>query len=856
MNERNFRSILAELDARAQSTAEKGHLFERLVKAFLEQDKAQSQRFAKVWLWSDWPDNGGRHDTGIDIVAEERDTGNLVAIQCKFYSQDNSINLDQLNKFLTAYGASRFDSGIMVATTDNWTRNAEGAIRETRTKPVTRWGPDVFENSSIDWSVFDINNPSGVARKPTKNLRSYQQEALDAVTRGLKAHDRGKLIMACGSGKTFTALRIAEQVAGPNGTVLFLTPSISLLSQSLLDWSNDADLPLKTFAVCSDAKAGQRATDDEDISPYDLRDNASTNPDHLVSRYLNAPASQSMTVVFSTYQSLDVISAAQQKGFPDFDLIVCDEAHRTTGASREKQQEASNFQRVHDNNFVKARKRLYMTATPRMYGDRAKRKANEKAMVIASMDDDTVYGPVLHHLGFSKAVEMDILSPYRIVILHVDQEQAGIDLNDLLLLKSSQDLNLDTAARMIGCHNGLQKQGVTPEEFAGDPLPAKRAVAFSNTIKQSQAFTNTFPEIIAAITEDADIPPAVVKHVDGTQNALQRSNALAWLREETDPGTCRILSNARCLTEGIDVPALDAILFLHPRKSEIDVVQAVGRVMRQSPGKQCGYIILPVVQPPGLTAQEALSSSEYHKVWQVADAIISHDDRFTAYINQLALSRLNTGKSGDPANAVHHHGDQAPADSDNAAEQGRLPLIIAGSQEVKDAILAKMVDRYTDPDYWKNWGQSVRGIALSHEARLRSLLNVSESQARPVFDRFLTGIRSNLNDGITEDDAIGMLSQHLITKPVFDALFANHDFTGSNAVSRAMQETLDQLQQCGLQQETQGLEDFYRSVRISVKGITDPRSRQQVIADLYQQFFRLALPETAQRLGIVYTPTR
>ena len=311
---RTFRQVLKELADDAQNTVEKGHSFERLVKAFLEQDKAQSERFAKVWMWGDWPGNGGRHDTGIDLVAAERDTDDLVAIQCKFYGEDNSIALEQLNKFLTAYGAVQFASGIIVATTDNWTRNAEAAIQESRTKPVARWGPDIFENSSIDWSVFDLDNPSDALRRPTKTLREYQQEALNAVTEGLKQHDRGKLIMACGTGKTFTALRIAEQEAGANGTVLFLTPSISLLSQSLLDWANDADVPLKTFAVCSDTRAGKRPGDDEDISPYDLRDTPSTNPDHLVARYNAAKRDGYMTVIFSTYQSLDVVSEAQERG--------------------------------------------------------------------------------------------------------------------------------------------------------------------------------------------------------------------------------------------------------------------------------------------------------------------------------------------------------------------------------------------------------------------------------------------------------------------------------------------------------------------------------------------------------------
>ena len=859
MSNRTFRDVLNELASDARSTVEKGQSFERLVKAFLEQDKAQSERFSKVWLWGDWPGNGGRHDTGIDLVGEERDTGDLVAIQCKFYGEDNSIALDQLNKFLTAYGSIQFASGIMVATTDNWTRNAEATIREARSKPVTRWGPDIFENSSIDWRVFDLDNPSGALRWPTKTLRDYQLEALNAVIDRLKQHDRGKLIMACGTGKTFTALRIAERQAGANGTVLFLTPSISLLSQSLLDWANDADVPLKTFAVCSDTRAGKRSSDDEDISPYDLRDTPSTNPDHLVARYNASKRDGYMTAVFSTYQSLDVVSEAQEKGLPQFDLIICDEAHRTTGASLVGESE-SNFQRVHDNDFVAAGKRLYMTATPRIYGDRAKRKANENRLTLASMDNEQVYGPEFHRLGFGRAIELGILSQYKVVIFNVDQEQVGIDLDNLLSDRAT-DINMDNAARMVGCWNGLGKRGASGFDFTTDPLPAKRAVAFSNTINQSKQFSQYFATIIEGCLNAAGANAenrllCQVHHVDGTQNALIRSDRLDWLRQEPADGVCKVLSNARCLTEGIDVPALDAILFLHPRKSDIDVVQAVGRVMRRSEGKEFGYIILPIAQAPQATAQESVSNSAYKAVWQVINAISAHDDRFEAQINQLALT-YDKNKPEYPSDASigDDAGDDASADpSDDVLIQGTLPLIIAGSAELRDAILARIVDRYADPGYWEQWAKSVRDIAQRHEARIRALLNRPESDVRPVFDGFLTGLRHNLNDGISEDDAIGMLSQHLITKPVFDALFEDYSFAQSNPVSQAMQTTLESLQERGLEKETEGLENFYRDVRVCVQGITDAASKQKIIAELYQRFFKLALPDTAARLGIVYTP--
>ena len=643
MTDRTFRDILNELAASAQSNVAKGRSFERLVKAFLERDKAQSARFRRVWHWTDWPGSAGRPDIGIDLVAEERDTGHLVAIQCKFYDPNRTIYLSYISTFLAACGEAAFHSGIVVSTSEKWSDNAAGALkpgRAGRDKPVHSWGPDVFEHSSIDWRTFDLDRPADMERRPTKTLRDYQHTALAQTVTGFRTHARGKLIMACGSGKTFTALRIAEQVAGVGGTVLFLTPSISLLSQSLIDWANDADVPLKPLAVCSDIRAGRRRAD-EDISPYDLTESASTDPAVLVERFNRANPAGRLTAVFSTYQSLDVVAKAQREfDLPAFDLIICDEAHRTTGVSLGTNE--SGFQRVHDDKFIAGHKRLYMTATPRIYGDQAKRKANESQLTVASMDDERQYGPEFHRLGFGQAIELGILSPYKVIIFNVDQEQVGLDLDELLS-DPTTEVDMDNGARMVGCWNGLGKRAAPGVDFSADPQPAKRAVAFSSRIKQSENFATWFPKVIeGCITAAGDNAEnrlrCQVEHVDGTQNALHRAGRLAWLRQEPEPGQCHVLTNARCLTEGVDVPALDAILFLHPRKSDIDVVQAVGRVMRRAAGKQNGYIILPIAQAPGATAQETVSSSAYKAVWQVINAISAHDDRFEAKINQLALT--------------------------------------------------------------------------------------------------------------------------------------------------------------------------------------------------------------------------
>ncbi len=506
-----------------------------------------------------------------------------------------------------------------------------------------------------------------------------------------------------------------------------------------------------------------------------------------------------------------------------------------------------------------------MTATPRIYGDRAKRKANESQLTVASMDDESQYGPEFHRLGFGQAIELKILSPYKVIIFNVDQEQVGMDLNELLS-DTATDVNMDNGARMVGCWNGLGKRAAPGVDFSADPQPAKRAVAFSNRIQESKDFAKYFPQVIdrcitaAGASADTGSGPGTgnrlrckVEHVDGTQNALYRAERLAWLRREPEQGVCHVLTNARCLTEGVDVPALDAILFLHPRKSDIDVVQAVGRVMRRAGDKKCGYIILPIAQAPGATAQETVSSSDYKAVWQVINAISAHDDRFEAKINQLALT---VGHAAAPPYGQRQGiGRDGGADADSEEELIQGTLLIAGSSALRDAILAKIVDKYADPGYWEKWATNIRDIAARHEARIRSLLNNPTAGVRPLFDRFLTGIRHNLNDGITEDDAIGMLSQHLVTKPVFDALFEDYAFATHNPVSQAMQSTLDSLEQRGLEKETAGLESFYRDVRLRARGVNDAEGKQQIIKELYERFFSLALKETAKSLGIVYTPT-
>lgn len=519
-----------------------------------------------------------------------------------------------------------------------------------------------LEESQIDWSRYQPRLE--VVLKPRKELREHQRTALAHVLRGLATADRGKLIMACGTGKTLTSLKIAEALAGAGGRVLFLVPSLALLSQTLTEWTQESELPLHSFAVCSDADVGKKRRRDDDVVTtftHELRYPATTNAASLAREMSQRHTADHVSVVFSTYHSIDVLHRAQRDfQLPDFDLVICDEAHRTTGATFESEEESA-FVRVHDNAYLRAAKRLYMTATPRIYGDNAKASAQKENVALCSMDDEVLYGQELHVICFSKAVKRGLLVDYKVLVLAVDEAHINRRLQVLLQDEHNQ-LKVDDAAKIIGCWKALSKQGLSAD-LADDGAAMRRAVAFCRVIDVAtggkthkvssrqialmfQAVVQAYQQAEAAANREAEgdaarpIPglSCAAEHVDGGMNASQKEEKLDWLKAETPAGTCRILSNVRCLSEGVDVPALDAVLFLSPRNSQVDVVQSVGRVMRNAPGKTRGYIILPVVIPAGVEAHEALNDNKtYAVVWQVLQALRAHDDRFDALINKLDL---------------------------------------------------------------------------------------------------------------------------------------------------------------------------------------------------------------------------
>lgn len=845
--------VLNQLAAEAIHNSDKGRKFERLVRGYLLTDPMYAQKFSDVWLWNDWPERGTQVDTGIDLVARERDTGHYIAIQCKFYQASYLLQKSDIDSFFTASGKHPFKGRLVVSTSDRWSKHAEDALADQQI-PVTRLRIQDLASSPIDWGQFTLQQPEQMELLPKKQLRPHQVEAHANVVAGLQTAERGKLIMACGTGKTFTSLKIAETMVGAGGSVLFLVPSLSLLSQTLGEWTGDSHVPLRSFAVCSDTKVG-RSRDDEDLKVYDLAFPSTTDPWKLHDQ-LCIPDYERMTVVFSTYQSIDVVSQAQAMGdVPAFDLVIADEAHRTTGAMLQGE-EQSHFTKVHDPRAIKAKKRLYMTATPRLYSDEQVARAVEKEAVLWSMDDSDYYGEELHRLNFGEAVSQDLLSDYKVMILAVDEKYISKAVQRLLA-DEDNELTLDDAVKIVGCWNGLAKRTGSDDEDENptNDRPMKRAVAFAGNIKASKKIAEMFTNIVDAYTEEAgedeDLLRCEAEHVDGTFNVLMRNHRLDWLKQPTPDNTCRILTNARCLSEGVDVPSLDAVMFLQPRDSEIDIVQAVGRVMRKAPGKEYGYVILPIGVPSGVSPEEALSDNKkYRVVWQVLQALRAHDERFDSTINKLELNK----KKPDQIAVIGVGGGSDDREEGNQAVQGIIGFDLENIGEWRDAIYARIVQKVGTSRYWESWAKDVAEIAERHVTRIETILEAGNPAINEAFELFLQGLQRNLNPAINEADAIEMLSQHLITKPVFEALFEGYSFAKNNPVSVAMQKMVDILEGQSLEKETQALDKFYESVRQRASRIDNAEGKQRVIIQLYDKFFRTAFPRMAERLGIVYTP--
>ena len=596
-------SLLSQLDP---DPRRRGREFERICAWYLRNAPEYRGRVRKVWLWKDWPE-AKASDEGIDLVAEEHG-GDRWAIQAKAYAPDYAIKKKDVDSFLAAAGSPDFSFGLLIATTDRLGPRAKRTLDNQR-EPVNYLLRSELALAPVAWprSPDDLRTRRPPRKKPFPHVR----EAIKATVKGFKRTDRGQLLMACGTGKTLAAMWIAERLGSKR--TLILVPSLSLLRQTLREWSANASKPFDYLAVCSDETV---AGEDEFIQhTAELGLPVTTDPD-LIAGFLRG---RGRRVVFATYQSSPQIAAAFIQRTPGFDLAVADEAHRCAGRV------GTEFATILHSDQIRSKRRLFMTATPRIYTKRLRDEAGVLDVEVASMDDETVFGPVLHHLSFGEGIERKLLSDYQVVVVGVDDEmyRTYAERGKFITRDGRKITNARKLAGQIGLAKSMRKYDL------------RRAISFHGRVKAAREFSSEMPDVIAWMPAGAR-PAGELwsEHVSGAMTSWHRDRLLLRFRELA-PKERGLLSNARCLGEGVDVPSIDGVAFIDPRRSTIDIVQALGRAIRKAPDKKLGTIVLPVFLPDEEDPEQVLDESAFKNVWDVLKALRAHDDALGEEIDEL-----------------------------------------------------------------------------------------------------------------------------------------------------------------------------------------------------------------------------
>lgn len=815
------------------------------------------------------------------------------------YEKDHKVPKSDIDSFISASDKKFFTKRIIVATNESWSDEVRGELLSKST-PVTVITGAELKTSNVDWSAYDKGI---IANLNKRKVRPYQAEAINQTILGFKNNDRGKLIMACGTGKTFTSMKIVEQYPGKGGLVLFLVPSLSLLSQTLTDWKRNCDIHINAFAVCSDNKIGKSDNSKLDAltSIDQLSYPATTDANTLQIKVQNALYKKDeLTVIFSTYQSIQVISDAQGKGLPEIDLIICDEAHRTAGNYFEDdQKEESYFTKVHDNQFIKAKKRLYMTATPKIYGKISKEQAETSDLVLFSMDDESIFGPTFSTVSFTRAIDLGCLVDYKVIVLTLDESLLEKDY-DFLSTDNFGGVSIQNAGKIVGVWRALSKMDLKGENSIKDDIsPMKRAVAFAQVIEKSEDNDKTSSKeyatyFNAVIDQYKEREKAFLNkrwgkkfseeeydkghklqietmHIDGSMNATEKESRLSWLRAEPQENKCKILFNVRCLSEGVDVPSLDAVVFLSPRKSPVEVVQTVGRVMRIAPNKKRGYVILPiVVQPSGIDDLILNKNKDFDIVWEILNALKSIDPTFGRAVDG-ETGKINPERIEVISISDKKFSHKKGADSNSSASRKKTKktgkntetLVDDGTYQtgfdfdrdefLEEEIRSKIVKRVGNRKEWSDWAEEVGEICQTQIKHITKIIN-ENSSSKKALDKFTEELKATLNGNITQDAVIEMLGQHVVIKPVLQALFKEYPFAEKNPISKALTEMLDKLDKKGMKRCTELLEPFYGDVNRRMESATDAETRQTIIKDMFDKFFKTAFPKMRDKLGIVYTP--
>ncbi len=857
----------------------KGSLFEKLSKRFLlEHDSANE--YESIDLWSDWELRGNKGDRGIDMVITTA-SKEYIAVQCK-YHQD-SISLNDISTFLSqlqaGVGEVRFKKGIIISTS-HLTRAALEEIEQIRS---TGMGIDIdeiteedFIYSRIDWEKFDpMQTQDEIPLCDKKKPRSHQTEAINATKEYFSdpKNTRGKLIMACGTGKTYTSLKIMEAL-DPKIT-LFLAPSIALLSQTFREYAKEKSEPFYASIVCSDDKVGKsKDEDNDDIKFSELPIKASTRLEDILSVLEKAQKENKRFIIFSTYQSALRIKEAQEAGLNGIDLIICDEAHRTVGAmySSNERDDKNAFTLCHSDENIKAKKRLYMTATPKVYSESSKAKAKESDNVIYSMDDADTFGEEIYTLNFSQAIALDLLTDYKVIILAVRKENlSGVtnSVNKKISQLKAEGTKLDKklinnefVCKIVGTHKGLAKQDliVLDEENKEDndlkdkkdTVASQRAISFCKSIQTSKNIKDSFETIMECYDEELKKKSfknlkISIDHIDGTMNCKDRLEKLEKLNE-FQPNTCKVLSNARCLSEGVDVPALDSIVFFDGKSAMVDIIQAVGRVMRKAKHKKRGYIILPIALEESeiKNLDEAVKNTNFKNIWKVIKALRSHDPSLVDEATfKEKIKIFGSDDASNPDDEEELKKDKTEQSDPKEAQKTLFDAILL--QDLADAVYNVMPTKLGDRNYWENFTKKTGNIARTLNNRLKIIFEKNPE----FFHGFLDSLRENIHQNIKEDEALDMITSHIITKPIFDAIFGDNI---KNPIAKALDKMVQKLSTLGLEGETKDLKNLYESVKTEATHAKSQKSQQELIKNLYNTFFKEAFKKQSEKLGIVYTP--
>ncbi|GAA8938114.1 DEAD/DEAH box helicase family protein [Helicobacter pylori] len=865
----------------------KGSWFEKVSKRFLKEHDSANE-YESIDLWSDWELRGKEGDRGIDMVITTT-SKEYIAVQCKFHQ--DSVSLDDLSTFLSklqsGVGEVGFKKGIIISTS-NLSSNALEEIEQIRKSKgidIVGISEEDFIYSQIDWEKFDpTKTQDELPLCDKKKPRPHQIEAIKATKEYFSnpKNTRGKLIMACGTGKTYTSLKIMEAL--DSKITLFLAPSIALLSQTFREYAQEKSDPFYASIVCSDDKVGKgkknkNDDDTDDIDFSELPNKPSTRPEDILSVCGLAQKENKRFIIFSTYQSALRIKEAQEVGLGEIDLVICDEAHRTVGAmySSNERDDKNAFTLCHSDGNIKAKKRLYMTATPKVYSESSKARAKESDNIIYSMDDEEIFGEEIYTLNFTRAIALDLLTDYKVMILAVRKEDlSGVtnSVNKKISRLEAQGTKLDKklinnefVCKIIGTHKGLAKKDLIALDDENkkdhslqnknDTTPSQRAISFCKSINTSKRIKDSFETIMECYDEELKKKSfknleISIDHIDGTMNCKVRLEKLEELNE-FKPNTCKVLSNARCLSEGVDVPALDSIVFFDGKSAMVDIIQAVGRVMRKAKRKKRGYIILPIALEENeiKNLDEAVNNTNFKNIWKVIKALRSHDPSlvdeatFKEKIKIFGSDDHNNDETNQDDEGLQKDKTEQTKQDPKQAQKTLFDAILL--QDLANAVYNVMPTKLGDRNYWENFTKKTGNIARTLNSRLKDIF-----EKNPEFFRgFLDSLKGNIHSNIKEDEALDMITSHIITKPIFDAIFGDNI---KNPISKALDKMVEKLSALGLQGETKDLKNLYESVKTEAMHAKSQKSQQELIKNLYNTFFKVAFRKQSEKLGIVYTP--